>query len=162
MPKLGCTLLCLGSVSDYVSILSPIQATSAPMPRDFYMTTKDLSNRRAVIDRETWKYHINEPESVRIFAQQHPENVLRYTEAGKDSSGTEVPFQLALTTKELIERMVKFGHGGVALLDSTFATNNKKVRPLLVTCTFDNYSLKQSFASYIIHTLVPDAMPDSL
>lgn len=88
------------------------------------MDYKDLCNLEAEIDRAEWKANTDEAQSVRMWVETHPQNVLHYSEY---DGTTDKPFEVVVTTPELVKLMVQHGHKQALLIDSTFGTNSHKV-----------------------------------
>jgi len=95
---------------------------------DYHLTPKDIANLRSKIDGLEWKYDPEQAQSIREFVRINPELVLCYQEFEPPSGSTSTPFLLGITTPELMDAAVEFGHDRPASMDSTFATNNLKAR----------------------------------
>lgn len=96
------------------------------MPRDFYLSPKDVSNIRQGLDEAEWKFDKDEAMSLRLWAQENANNVLVYNERATASNIDISPFQMAVSTNEQIQLAVKYGKNRPFLLDSTFGTNSRK------------------------------------
>ena len=112
----------------------PLQGKQAGNPRDFNLNAKDVNNIAMELDKLDWRFHKEQAESLRRFAQRCPENILVYKEyASAPDGGIEQPLQLGWSTSSLLDKAAEFGHGGALSMDSTFATNNLKV----ISCTYN-------------------------
>lgn len=98
---------------------------------DYYLTIKDIANIRRSIDGLEWKFDGDQAQCLREFARANPELVLCYQEYDPDTS---TPFFIGVTTSDLLDVAVRYGHGRPASIDSTFATNNLKARALCSLC----------------------------
>jgi len=48
--------------------------------RDWRLTIQDVLNMKADLDKKMWRFHPNQQQSIRMWTQQHPEDVLLYEE----------------------------------------------------------------------------------
>lgn len=90
---------------------------------DYYLTTKDIFNMRRSIEGLEYQFCSDQATSMREFKNANPELVLCYQEY---DPATDTPFFIGVTTPDLLDVAVRFGHGRPASMDSTFATNNLK------------------------------------
>ena len=102
-----------------------MQAKGALNPRDWHIKTSDISNIARSIEGLDWKYDSDQAQSIRCFVKENPKNVLFYQEMTADGL---TPFELAVSTPELLALMVEHGDKRPLMLDSTFGTNNLKAR----------------------------------
>ncbi len=95
--------------------------------RDYHLTTKDIADWKDKLDGLEWKYEQEQAQSIREFIKANPDLTLCYKEFKPPSSSTSGDdFMLGITTPELMDVAVKYGHNRLASMDSTFATNNLK------------------------------------
>lgn len=84
-----------------------------------------MQNIAQTIDGLDWRYDADQAHSLRCFATHKESNVLHYQEM--DVSVAR-PFELAFSNDSLLKLLVEHGHARPLMLDSTFGTNNLKVR----------------------------------
>lgn len=90
---------------------------------------KDLQNIKAEISKLEWRFDIEQAQSLRLHCERCPETVLLHKEFKKATATTkEQPFMLGWTSEDLLKLAVDFAHEKPLSMDSTFATNNMKVR----------------------------------
>ena len=100
------------------------------LPRVSYLNMTDLANVEANMAQATWKLHVQETLSVHLWARTNTSSMLHYQQYAPRNPAAgdeERPFQLVLSHSNLLDLMVKFGHGNTLLIDSTFGTNSHKV-----------------------------------
>lgn len=103
------------------------------MPRDFHLNAKDIANIQIGYRHVQQRWGKDEHTSLRLWKEENADNVLVYTERPTAVNGDVLPFQIAVSTPEQIQLMVKYGKGRPFLLDSTSGTNSHRVSK--ITCS---------------------------
>ena len=126
--------------------------------RDCFLDSQTIRNIDAKHAKLTWKRHVNEAQSVRLFYQEHSEHIFIYKEERssqpqqsgiQQADNNDQPassaehqvsqrFVLGWTTPAMLANMVKYGNGNVVLLDATFGTNHMKM-PLYTGLVMDDF-----------------------
>ena len=57
-----------------------ISLESSQAPRDYYLNYADVANIKEKVDRQQWKFSDNTQQSLRIFVEQHVDDILLYKE----------------------------------------------------------------------------------
>ena len=57
-----------------------ISLESSQAPRDYFLSYADVANIKEKVDREQWKFSENTQQSLRVFVEQHADDILLYTE----------------------------------------------------------------------------------
>lgn len=125
-----------------------IQSEVAGLPRDFYLDQRDLCNIESKIDGAEWKAASDEAQSVRLWADMHPTNVLHYSEFDEV---LDKPFEIVVTRPELLTLLVEHGHNRPLFIDSTFGTNTHKV---MLEPTMKKYSISTLLWPVLRHSSV--------
>ncbi len=109
-------------------------------PRDLFLSTADVQNVKAELEKATWRRDPDEAVSVRLMHAERPGDFLVYQEqtlaatdgpsaatAGTGELEQLQPFLAGVTTGALMHQAAAWGHDRPVLLDSTFSTNKHMV-----------------------------------
>ncbi|KAL3144262.1 hypothetical protein ABBQ32_004035 [Trebouxia sp. C0010 RCD-2024] len=139
------------------------QIESGKADRDCYLDAQDICNIALSQAKLTWKLHVNEAQSVRLFYQEHSDHVFIYQEecsqpqqsatqqsavnnsqlansTGSESAQSQVSlrFVFGWMTEAMLANMLKYGNNNLILLDATFGTNHMKM-PLYTGLVMDAF-----------------------
>lgn len=104
------------------SVKEGMEKGSIPIPRDFLVSCKDVSNRRAGMEKMLWKFGKNDAENVRILQMNNSASFLLYQEQSEREA-----FIAVLQTEWQRKKLLELGHNNAILMDATYNTNNLKV-----------------------------------
>lgn len=108
---------------------------------DYHLKAKDIANEKAKLSGLEWRWHKDQAQSCREFTRFNPDLTLCYQEyQPASSSAPAADFVLAITTPELIEAAVKYGHGRPMAMDATCNTVNLKF-PLFTLMVYDELNM---------------------
>ena len=97
------------------------------VPRDYYVSPHDVRNTMMGLDGK-WRRDRDQAKGLRRLVEERPECILFYKEYGQASPFLGVEdIQMCLMDPRFVPLLVKYGHHRVALINSSFGTNNPKV-----------------------------------
>jgi len=98
------------------------------IPRDTYMTKKDISNIYNDIIRLEYAKDQSDPKSVECWYKENRESFFFYQ---KQDLVENIPFIIGIQTKWMCSMMLKYSHNNIISMDSTFSTNKYGVSTYL-------------------------------
>lgn len=110
------------NLPSHASVLEALDKGTIPMHRDFSISAKDVSNRRAAMDKQLWKFTDNDAENVRFLYLKEKSNFLLYQEQSESTA-----FIAVLQSPWQRKKLLELGHDNAILMDATFNTNKQKV-----------------------------------
>jgi hypothetical protein len=120
---------------DNEKMMQDAMARGEVVGRDFDLCAQDVRNCERHIASSLWKLHINEAQSLRMWAELHAEHVFIYQEEDKQAGQ---PFVLGFLTENMQANAHKFGNDGVVCMDATFGTNHFRM-PLYTGLVVDGH-----------------------
>jgi hypothetical protein len=94
-------------------------------PKDDSIDKKELRNIKVKVDKETYKYHTNDQQSVQIWINEHEQFVLLHQQY--IIGPPEQDFMFVLQSKWQLSCMVHYSHNKPIAMDNTFATTKYDV-----------------------------------
>ena len=98
------------------------------IPRDTYMTKKDISNIYKDIIRLEYVKDQSDPKRVECRYKGHRESFFFYQ---KEDIVENIPFTIGIQTKWMCSMMLKYSHNNIISMDPTFSTNKYGVNTYL-------------------------------
>lgn len=86
-----------------------VSLESSQPPRDYYLSYADVANIKEKVDREQWKFSENTQQSVRMFVEQHAEDILLYKEQ-EPIEGTP-DYEYMMQQRTLVSQAAGAGQG---------------------------------------------------
>jgi len=98
------------------------------IPRDKYMTKKDISNIYNDMIRLQYAKDQSDPKSVDCWYKENPESFFFYQ---KQDLVENIPFIIGIQKKWIYSMMLKYSHNNIISMDSTFSKNKYGVSTYL-------------------------------
>jgi hypothetical protein len=104
--------------------------------RDCFLSEDDIRNLCRLLQKDLYMKHSNNAESVWMWVQENPDLVFYYQDPGGLVDGAitvdNMPFVIGIQTAFQFMMMLQYGHKSAIAIDATFATNDKKVRCIVL------------------------------